>query len=395
MSTGLIAYIPVRGGSKSIPQKNIRPLAGRPLLHWTLAAATGSRAVERVFVGTDDAEIARVAHEFNHPKVVVVDRPAATATDTASTESALLDFARRHEFAHVALLQATSPLTTSLDLDAAWTRFAASGADSLVSVVRQKRFIWDEAQDGTVSPHNYNPLIRPRRQDWKGFMVENGAFYISTRAGLLASECRLHGTTIAHEMPEETYLELDEPSDWEIIARLLEHRMSPIQKPSGDIRIFLSDVDGVLTDGGMYYDNDGAELKKFNTRDGHGFGLLHAKSVLTGFVTGENTPINARRAAKIGVSILRQGARDKVACISDILHTHGLEWSHLAYIGDDMNDLEVLRRAGWSAAPADAEPTVRQIVHHVCARRGGHACVREFIDLILQEKTKHPIETRG
>jgi YrbI family 3-deoxy-D-manno-octulosonate 8-phosphate phosphatase len=386
MSTGLVAYIPARGGSKSIPRKNIRLLAGRPLINWTLAAATESSAVDRVFVGTDSPEIAQVALDFGHPKVAVVDRPPETATDHASTESALLDFAGRHDFGHVALLQATSPLTTARDLDAAWASFCSSGADSLLSVVRQKRFLWNEAADGTVSPGNYHPGSRPRRQDWNGFLVENGAFYLCTRSGLLSSRCRLHGKTIAHEMAEESYLELDEPCDWDAIAHLLRSRsLRPAPSPR-DIRIFLTDVDGVLTDGGMYYDASGDTLKKFNTRDGHGLALLRAGGVLTGFVTGEDTPINASRAAKLGISILAQGVRDKASRISEILRAHGLEWRHLAYIGDDVNDLEALRLAGWSAAPSDAEPAVREAVHHLCERPGGRGCVREFIDLILKMK---------
>lgn len=394
MSPGIVAYIPARGGSKSIPRKNIQPLAGRPLLHWVLAAATGSRMIEKVYVGTEDAEIARVALAFGHPKVVVVDRPPETATDTASTESALLDFARRHDFGHVVLLQATSPLTESQDIDQAWERLVAQKADSLLTLVPQRRFLWSRQPDGSVTPQNYQPAKRPRRQDWDGFLVENGAFYISSRELLLGSGCRLHGKIAAHVMPELSYYELDEPDDWTIVARLLNRRRQAEARRSG-IKIFLTDVDGVLTDGGMYYDSDGDALKKFNTRDGHGLGLLQARGILTGLVTGEDTPINARRAAKLGVSILVQGAKDKVGRISEILRTHGLEWRQLAYIGDDLNDLEALRRAGWSAAPADAEPLVQETVHHVCQRPGGRGCVREFINLILQDQETPPNATGG
>jgi N-acylneuraminate cytidylyltransferase len=383
----IVVYIPVRGGSKSLPRKNINLLAGRPLLHWTLAAAVESREVERVYVGTDDAEIARVAMEFNHPKISVVDRPPETATDTASTESALLDFARRHEFKQVILMQATSPLTETSDLDQALVTLRASAADSLVTVVRQKRFIWNEESDrGLVTPGNYDPVHRPRRQEWDGFLVENGAFYITSRAGLLASGCRLNGKVVAHVMADETYFELDEPSDWAIIGGLLYNR-ARAKGPVNEIKIFLTDLDGVLTDGGMYYTEFGDEAKKFNTRDGKGFELLRNAGLITGIVTGEKTTLNERRAAKLKLDILEQGADDKVAVISRLLAERGLGWNNLAYMGDDINDLEVLRRAGFSGVPADAEPLVRSVANLICARAGGRGCVREFIGIILAART--------
>jgi YrbI family 3-deoxy-D-manno-octulosonate 8-phosphate phosphatase len=382
----VVAYIPVRGGSKSIPRKNIRDLAGRPLLYWTLAAAAECPEIGRVYVGTDDAEIASVAEAFGHPKVSVVSRPAETATDTASTESALLDFAQRHDFDDVVLLQATSPLTTSADVTNALARVRASAADSLVTVVRQRRFLWREVGNGLAEAINYVPAKRPRRQEWSGFLAENGAFYISTRAGLLANRCRLHGKIALYEMAEETYFELDEPSDWLIMAGLLLSR-SVTHKNSPSIKLVLTDLDGVLTDGGMYYGESGEELKRFNTRDGKGFELLRINGYHTGIVTGENTLLNARRAKKLRIDILEQGAEDKVSVIERLLGDRGLVWGNVAYIGDDVNDIEVMKRAGFTAAPADAEPAVLSIVNHVCKRNGGRGCFREFAEVIMMRSS--------
>jgi YrbI family 3-deoxy-D-manno-octulosonate 8-phosphate phosphatase len=134
----------------------------------------------------------------------------------------------------------------------------------------------------------------------------------------------------------------------------------------------------------MYYGADGSELKKFNTRDGHGLSLLGSKGILTGLITGENTTINTNRAKKLGITIIEQGIKDKLACVSKILEIHGLGWNQLAYIGDDLNDLEVLRRAGWSAAPSDAEPVILNEVKYICKRPGGRGCVREAADYLLQ-----------
>src|SRR6186713_2958786 len=114
-----VAFIPVRGGSKSIPGKNIKPLGGRPLLHWTLETACQAQRIDEVVVSSDSEEILACARAFAHPKVVAVLRPSEFATDTASTESAMLDYAENNQFDRMVLVQATSPLTTSGDLDGA------------------------------------------------------------------------------------------------------------------------------------------------------------------------------------------------------------------------------------------------------------------------------------
>lgn len=223
-SPSIIAFIPARGGSKSIPRKNVQSLCGRPLIHWTIDAADGCAAIDRIYVSTDDAEIARVARAHGSIKIKVVGRSAETATDTASSESAMLEFAAAHEFDWMVMIQATSPLLTAKDLTDALRKREALEADSMLSVVSQKRFLWEEKPDGTGQALNYDPAQRPRRQDFAGQLVENGAFYICEREGLLRARCRLFGKTVLHLMPEESYNELDEPSDWIVIEELMRMR---------------------------------------------------------------------------------------------------------------------------------------------------------------------------
>ncbi len=220
-----VALVPARGGSKGIPRKNIRAIAGQPLIHWTCRAASECAGVDEVFVSTEDPEIARVVRSFGLPKVGVVDRDSETATDEASTESVMLDFADRVGFDRLVLLQATSPLLRPSDIGAALGLVDSGDWDSVLSVVRQKRFIWDRDGKGGVRPVNYRPESRPRRQDFEGFLVENGALYVTSRAGLLDTGCRLNGRIGCIEMDEETFVELDEPSDWEIVEQRLLRRL--------------------------------------------------------------------------------------------------------------------------------------------------------------------------
>jgi 3-deoxy-D-manno-octulosonate 8-phosphate phosphatase (KDO 8-P phosphatase) len=153
------------------------------------------------------------------------------------------------------------------------------------------------------------------------------------------------------------------------------------------IRLFATDVDGVLTDAGMYYSESGDELKKFNTRDGMGIKLLQRAGLITAIVTQERTKLVARRAEKLAIPELHQGIMDKLSVIRDMAQRHGLTLSQVAYMGDDVNDLESLKAVGFSAAPADSLPQILESVKYVCRLKGGEGAVREVAELILQSQS--------
>lgn len=152
------------------------------------------------------------------------------------------------------------------------------------------------------------------------------------------------------------------------------------------IRIVATDVDGVLTDAGMYYAESGDEFKKFNTRDGMGLKLLQKAGVVTAIVTQETTKLVARRAEKLAIPEVHQGTFDKLSTIKAIAERHGSTLANVAYIGDDVNDLDALRAVGFSAAPADGHQSVKRIVKYVCRAKGGEGAVRELADMILEAK---------
>jgi YrbI family 3-deoxy-D-manno-octulosonate 8-phosphate phosphatase len=158
---------------------------------------------------------------------------------------------------------------------------------------------------------------------------------------------------------------------------------SPLQGPLRRIRLFATDVDGVLTDAGMYYSESGDEWKKFNTRDGMGIKLLQRAGILTAIITQESTKIVMRRAQKLTIPEVHQGAFDKLRVLKDLIARHHLTLDQVAYIGDDVNDLQTLQAVGFSAAPADGMPVVLKTVRYVCRHKGGEGAVREVADLIL------------
>ena len=159
------------------------------------------------------------------------------------------------------------------------------------------------------------------------------------------------------------------------------------------VRLFLTDVDGVLTDGGILYDATGVETKRFHVRDGHGIKLLQRAGVAVGIITGRTSEVVAIRARELGIDIVRQGARDKVAAWREILAGTGILPVETAYVGDDIVDLPLLRAVGFSAAPSDAEPYVLDAVHVVASRPGGQGAVREIIEFLLRSRGSWEVVT--
>jgi YrbI family 3-deoxy-D-manno-octulosonate 8-phosphate phosphatase len=153
------------------------------------------------------------------------------------------------------------------------------------------------------------------------------------------------------------------------------------------IRLFAMDVDGVLTDAGMYYAESGDEWKKFNTRDGMGIKLLQRAGIITAIVTQERTKLVARRAEKLAIPEVHQGIMDKLSLVREMAARHGLSLDQVAYIGDDVNDLETLKAVGFSATPADGMPQVAAVVDHICSKKGGEGAVRELTDLLLNAQS--------
>jgi 3-deoxy-D-manno-octulosonate 8-phosphate phosphatase (KDO 8-P phosphatase) len=155
------------------------------------------------------------------------------------------------------------------------------------------------------------------------------------------------------------------------------------------IRFLILDVDGVMTDGGLYYSADGVELKRFNAHDGYGIKRAREAGLGIGIISGRETPIVTTRARTLGIEDVYQGVVDKVAAMREIQARHNLEDTEIAYIGDDLFDLPLLAVAGFSAAPKNARPEVRRKVDYVTSMPGGDGAVREIIDFILLHRARN------
>lgn len=377
-----VAFMPLRANSKSIVDKNVRAIAGKPLFAWSLEQAILSGCFDDIYVATDATKIRHKVYEQFPGRVTVLPRSPATCTDTASTESAMLEFQQQVGFDVVCLIQATSPLTQAADFQAAKDKFIAQELDSLLTAVSCKRFFW--ARNGT--PMNYQPTKRPRRQDFDGCLMENGAFYFTRSQVLKEYGSRLGGKIGIHEMAVETAVEIDDPNDWLIVEQLLlKHKVNNVEGVVGkQIKALVLDVDGTLTDGGMYYDAAGEALKKFHTRDAHGMQLLREKGIKVAVISAEDSHTVAARMQKLQIEDYYPGVKNKGEILLKQAKKWGLPLHDIAYMGDDLNDLECLYRAGTAFCPADAVPEVLQQAHYVCTHRGGNGAVREVCDMILR-----------
>lgn len=199
--------------------KNIKIFNGQPLIYWNLKELQATALVDKIVVSTDSEEIAKTVEAFGFSKVEIHNRSPENAQDKSSTESVMLEYlskANLNSDDFLMLVQATSPLTKAKHFSEGISKLISEKADSLLTVVPSKRFFW--THDG--QPINYDYNNRPRRQDFEGRYMENGAFYISSVAAIMKSKNRLSGKITLYTMPEHTAYEIDEPSDWIILEQL-------------------------------------------------------------------------------------------------------------------------------------------------------------------------------
>ena len=376
----VIAFIPARGGSKSIPEKNIKSFCGKPLIFWNLQELQNSNA-DNIVVATDSEKIKNIVNSFNFSKVSVYDRSNENSQDISSTESVMLEYINSISLSDTdtfMLVQATSPFTQKNHFNEGLELFEKH--DTVLSCCESKRFSW---RDGKSM--NYDIYNRPRRQDFEGTLIENGAFYISSVSDIKKTKNRISGDIATYKMPEFTYIEIDEPEDWIVAESLMKKFILKDKNPDfSKIKIFLSDVDGVLTDAGMYYTENGDEFKKFCTYDGMGFQLLQKTGVKVGILTTEDRELNRRRAKKLGLDFDFHGAKDKLQIVKDLCEKENISLDEIAYIGDDVNCFELLSNAGVSACPMNAVSKIKSIPNIIQLKRnGGDGVVREFVEIIL------------
>lgn len=382
-----IALLPLRKDSKGIPGKNKKKLLGRPLFSWVLSEAAFSN-LDAVYVFTDDSEILSfIEKEYTwNSKIKGLLRSDKNATGTASTESVMIEFATviNYEFDVLCLLQATSPLTITTNINAVLDKIEKENYDSALTVVKTHRFTW--SPDGT--PQNYDVFNRPRRQDFEGLLVENGAVYASTKAAFLDSKNRVSGKVGLVEMNEESYTEIDSIIDWEIVEKLLANRLQQ-SKDHNRIDYLVLDVDGVFTDGCVYFGAEGELMKKFDMRDGMGLEILRQNNVEVVALTAENSTLVEQRMKKLQIEHVFMGVKDKYSRLTQFLMDKRVSFDQVAYVGDDVNDLANICRVGWSFCPANGTEVVKQHADYILTHNSADGAIREVSEILMKYNKRY------
>jgi N-acylneuraminate cytidylyltransferase len=383
-----IAIVPARGGSKRIPAKNLLSIAGEPLLSHSLRHAREAGGLSEVWVSTDDEQIAAVATAGG---ARVAPRPAPLADDRATSEAALLhtlDYRRGLGLEDpdlVVFLQATSPIRRAGDIDRAIETLRREGADSLFSACENNRLIWAMTADGPQSL-TYDYHRRQREQDMPRQFRENGSIYVFRPEVLRTGGNRLGGRMAVYEMDYWSSFQIDTPEhvelcDW--IMRRPEFR-PPVAWPAR-VALVIFDFDGVMTDNGVWVDEDGREQARCNRGDGWGIGRLASAGVPMVIVSTEPRSIAAARAAKLRIPC-HHNVSDKGAFLRQLFAADGIDPAEVIYVGNDVNDLPAMTLVGFPVAVADAHPAVLRVARLVLEQRGGHGAVRELCDRLLAHR---------
>lgn len=256
---------------------------------------------------------------------------------------------------------------------------------SIISVAETKRFFWTE----NGYPVNYDYNNRPRRQDFKGILVENGAIYITTKEQFEKSGIRIGGKIGLLKMKEDTLYEIDEPNDWLIIEQLLKIRLMNNKKQLSKIKAVVLDVDGIFTNAKVYYNENGEYLKQYSYRDGMGISLLKENNIDIIIISSEDSKIVKKRMEKLGIEKVYLGIKDKYSRLEKILLDEKLKRYEIAYLGDDINDISNIVSSGWGICPQDAEDEIKEVADIIINKNGGDHFIREAIKFVLKYNKRY------
>lgn len=382
----IIAIIPARAGSKGIPRKNLKMLNGIPLIAYSIIAANQSKMIEKVIVSTNDNEIAEVSTSYG---AEIVLRPNEISNDTAQSEDAILHCIDllKSNFDYIpdliVFLQATSPLRKKTDIDGAIQKLIESGADSLFSAnVEHFCGRWQKDKNDALVPQNYSLENRPMRQDYPIEYFENGSIYVFRLNVIRSSGLRLGGKVETFQMPLHRSIQIDSEADFAICEKLISFYPHYHNLNFKNIKLLVLDFDGVMTDNHVYVDQNGKEMVKCDRGDGLGLSKLKKANIDVIVLSTEKNPVVNARCEKLGIESY-QGCTNKIINLKKIANEKGLSPREIAFLGNDINDLDCLNWVGIPIAVADSYPPVIKSASMITSRKGGDGAIREVSDWII------------
>lgn len=404
----VLAIIPARGGSKSIPHKNIRSFAGYPLIMYSIAAALQSRLVTRVIVSTDDEEIAQVAKACGAE--VPFLRPAEISGDDTLDlpvfQHALRWLSENEKYNQdvIVQLRPTSPIRpiTCVD-DAIQLLLENPQADSVRGVVlagQNPYKMWHILPEGNLSPilsiEDYDETYNIPRQDLPAVYWQTG-HVDAIRPETILKKNSMSGTTIWPLIIDPVYtVDIDTLLDWEQAERLVKYGSlkmimpgKPKRKLPNLVKMVVLDFDGVLTDDRVWVDEVGHEMVAAHRSDALGLHLLREKTgIKVRVISREANPVVAARCKKMNIPY-SQGVLDKANVLLETLKKESIDPAHVIYVGNEVVDLPCFPVVSCAIAPANSHPLVLQQADIILQKCGGQGAIRELCDILLNHSAKN------
>lgn len=383
----IVAFIPAKGSSSRIESKNRQKIFGVPLFLW--AANNLNRVLDKqdIYIDSECDEILNTAKTFGFN---TIKRPKKLASNQTNGNELLLWQASNVKadiyIQHLPPMIFLKKETIEKGLDA----ILKNGFKSAFGARKEHLYLWNNE-----SP-KYDLRNLPNSFTLPETIIEGMGFYISTKEHLDKTGLRIDEQAFMIELDKYEAIDIDYPQDLEfarIVAKglgfnsLYTNGIEKIRKKR-KIKLLVLDVDGVMSDGGMYYTSDGKEIKKFNTKDGLAIkNLIENSKIEVAFLSsGMDDKIISHRASMLGVKRVYVGSEKKELILSKWIKELNLEAKDIAYVGDDINDLNAMKLCGLKACPSDASDEIKNIADVLLSKKGGEACVREFVDEFLYKE---------
>ena len=378
----IIAIIQTCGESKEIPVTDITNFCGKPLIAWSILQAKNSKTVSEVYVISDSEKTLSIAEQYG---VIGIGLPNSPGTDPASSELAILHTLDQIENKNIDLivfLKETSPLREPEDIDEAVNELIDQKADSLFSCSPVKEAsLWVKEEAGwNRIIHNFKDKIPTQRMET--IVQENGSICVFKPWVIDKYKNRLGGKIAIYEMPEWKFHKINSAEDMDICKWYMERHI--LQKELikvKQIELIVYDFDGVMTDNRVLVTQEGGEAVYCNRSDGLGASMLKGMGLSQMILSTESNVVVKTRASKLNLPVMH-GVKDKNKILQSYCKENSICLDKVLYVGNDINDLEVMKLVGYPVCPADANLAIRKISKIKLKSRGGEGVLRELAELI-------------
>lgn len=376
------AIIPARGGSKRVPNKNIKNFAGLPLIIWTISEVIKSETINDYCVSTDSDIIINLLKKY---KVNFIKRSKENSQDTSTTEDLLLEFKKnyKNQTDILAYIQCTNPFDGHEVYDSVVKKLINNieTHSSCFASSKFKGWLWKDENNSIGI--NHNKEIRERSQDinWDSF-IERGSIVALKLQEFNASNNRFLGKTCMFEVTNKPFIDIDSPLDFEIAEAIFSKRRS-YERNTENIKIIFSDFDGVFTDNKVLTNQNGEEsviASKYDSMILKSF----PKSIKFIVISSEKNDSVAMRCKKLGLEYM-YGIENKIELIKSILIKNSISWKESIYIGNDYNDILPMITCGYSLCPQDSPEKIKFIADEVLCSKGGDGVIRELFEKYFNE----------